>query len=169
MRKILLVLCAVLIVGSLAYAKEKEPKSVKIDEDLLVNRAKVGVQIGKPIGAVFGYHFTNTIEGNLLLGTDFGFDYFVLGANALFTVINFHVGDTLLPFSVGPAAYANFADPFNMDILGVARLEYTFKDTPVNLYAEGGLGVNAFDTVELGWTASAGVRYVFREKAPKKK
>ena len=169
MRKILLVLCAVLIAGSLAYAKEKEPKTVKIDDSLLVNRAKVGVQLGKPLGAVIGYHFTNTIEGNLLLGSDFGFDYFVLGANALFTVINFHVGKTVLPFSVGPAVFANFADSFNMDILGVARLEYTFKDTPVNVYAEGGLGVNAFDAVALGWTASAGVRYVFQEKKPKKK
>ena len=169
MRKILLVVCAVLMAGSLAFAKEKEPKTVKIDDELLVNRAKVGVQLGKPLGAVIGYHFTNTIEGNLLLGSDFEFDYFVLGANALFTVINFDVGETVLPFSVGPAVFANFADSFNMDILGVARLEYTFKDTPINLYAEGGLGVNAFNEAELGWTASAGVRYVFREKAPKKK
>ena len=169
MRKILLVVCAVVMAGSLAFAKEKGPKTVKIDDNFLVNRAKVGVQLGKPLGAVIGYHFTNTIEGNLLLGSDFGFDYFVLGANALFTVINFHVGKTELPFSVGPAVFANFADPFNMDILGVARLEYTFKDTPINLYAEGGLGVNAFNEAELGWTASAGVRYVFREKAPKKK
>ena len=169
MRKILLVLCAVLIAGSLAYAKEKEPKTIKVDKNLLANRAMVGVQIGQPLGAVFGYHFTKTIEGNLLLGTNFGFDYFVLGGNALFTVINFDVGKTVLPFSVGPAVFANFAAPFNMDILGVARLEYTFKDTPVNIYAEGGLGVNAFDAVAIGWTASAGVRYVFQEKKPKKK
>ena len=52
MRKILLVMCAVLIAGSLAYAKEKEPKTVKIDDSLLVNRAKVGVQLGLPLGAV---------------------------------------------------------------------------------------------------------------------
>jgi hypothetical protein len=168
MRKILLVLCAALIVASSAFAKEKGPKTVKVEPPVLANRAKVGAQIGQPIGAVFGYHFTKTIEGNILLGSNIGFDYFVLGGNVLFTVINFDVGETVLPFSIGPAVNANFADPFNMDILGVARLEYTFKDTPVNIYGEGGLGINVFDETQLGWTAAVGVRYVFQKKAPKK-
>jgi hypothetical protein len=169
MRKILLVVCALLMVSSFAFAKEKEPKTVKVDTDILANRAKVGVQLGQPHGIVFGYHFNKTIEGNILAGTNAGFDYFVLGGNALFTVINFDVGKTVLPFSIGPAVFANFDDPFNMDILGVARLEYNFKDAPVNLYIEGGLGVNAFDNLDLGWTAAAGVRYAFQKKAPKKK
>jgi hypothetical protein len=168
MRKMLLVLCALLLAGSAAFAKEKEPKTVKVDTDFLAGRAKVGAQFGQPLGAVFGYHFTKTIEGNMLVGTNIGFDYFVLGGNALFTVINFEAGKSVLPFSIGPAVYANFDEPFNMDILGVARLEYKFKDSPFNIYGEGGVGINTFDDLELGWTAAVGVRYVFQKKSSKK-
>jgi hypothetical protein len=140
--------------------KDANVKTVQVDGKWLENRAKVGIAIGKPWGLVFGYHFTETFEGNILVGSNLNIDGLTVGGNGLFTLVNFKVGDTIMPFSVGPAVYLNFFDNLNMDALGVARLEYTF-DAPVNIYLEGGVGINILQDVELAWTAAVGVRYVF--------
>jgi len=140
--------------------KDDEVKTVTVDGRWLENRAKLGLAIGKPWGLVFGYHFTKSFEGNFLLGSNFNIDGVTVGGSGLFTLVNLKLGEQIFPFSVGPAVYANFFSTFNMDALGVARLEYTFK-APVNLYLEGGAGINIFDDLNFGWTAAAGVRYVF--------
>ena len=139
---------------------DDEVKTVKVDGKWLENRAKLGLAIGKPWGIVFGYHFSKSFEANLLIGSNFNIDGLTVGGNGLFTLVNLAIGNEVFPFSVGPAAYLNFFDTFNMDALGVARLEYTF-DEPVNLYLEGGIGINMFEDISFAWTAAAGVRYVF--------
>ena len=140
--------------------QDDEVRTVTVDGRWLENRAKLGLAIGKPWGLVFGYHFTRTFEGNLLVGSDFDIDGVIVGGSGLFTLVNLKIGKELFPFSVGPAVYANFQSNFNMDALGVARFEYTFK-APVNLYLEGGAGINIFDDIAFAWTAAIGVRYVF--------
>lgn len=169
-RLIAIVIAMLILVPALALAdqvsdemvqlKDDDVKTVKVDGKWLENRAKLGIAIGKPWGLVFGYHFTETFEGNLLVGSNFNIDGLTVGGNGLFTLVNFEVGTTVMPFSVGPAVYLNFFDNFNMDALGVARLEYTFN-APVNIYLEGGLGINMFEDVAFAWTAAGGVRYVF--------
>jgi hypothetical protein len=140
--------------------QDDEVRTVTVDGRWLENRAKLGLAIGKPWGLVFGYHFTKTFEGNFLLGSDFDIDGVTVGGSGLFTLVNIKIGKEMFPFSVGPAVYFNFQNNFNMDALGVARLEYTFK-APVNLYLEGGAGINMFDDTAFAWTAAVGVRYVF--------
>ena len=140
--------------------KDKEAKTVKVGTNWLENRAKLGLAIGKPWGVTFGYHFSKSFEGNLLVGSDFNIDGVVLGGSGLFTLVNFDIADQIFPFSVGPAGYFNFFDPLTIDVLGVARLEYTFN-IPLNLYIEGGAGINILEGVEFAWTAAVGARYVF--------
>jgi hypothetical protein len=144
----------------LEQLKDDEVKTVTVDGKWLENRAKLGLAIGRPWGLVFGYHFTKTFEGNFLLGSNFNIDGVTVGGSGLFTLVNLKIGKEIFPFSVGPAVYLNFHNDFNMDALGVARLEYTF-DAPINLYLEGGAGINVFNDVEFAWTAAVGVRYVF--------
>lgn len=140
--------------------KDKEAKTVKVNTKWLEHRAKLGLAIGKPWGLTFGYHFSKTFEGNLLLGSNFDIDGVTVGGSGLFTLVNLDIADQIFPLSVGPAAYLNFFKTFTIDALGVARLEYTFN-IPLNLYIEGGVGINILDDIEFAWTAAVGVRYVF--------
>jgi hypothetical protein len=140
--------------------KDKEAKTVKVGTKWLENRAKLGLAIGKPWGITFGYHFSKSFEGNLLVGSDFNMDGVVVGGSGLFTLVNFDISDQIFPFSIGPAAHLNFFNTFTIDALGVARIEYTF-DIPLNLYIEGGLGINILDDIEFAWTAAVAARYVF--------
>ena len=162
---VLLVLPAVALADELAdelelLQKDKEAKTVKVDTKWLENRAKLGLAIGKPWGLTFGYRFMKSFEGNLLVGSNFNIDGVTVGGSGLFTLVNFDISGQIFPFSVGPAAYFNFFDPFTVDVLGVARIEYTF-DIPLNLYLEGGAGINIPEDIEFAWTAAVGVRYVF--------
>jgi hypothetical protein len=140
--------------------KDKEAKTVKVDTKWLENRAKLGLAIGKPWGLTFGYRFMKSFEGNLLVGSNFNMDGVIVGGSGLFTLVNFDIAGEIFPFSVGPAAHFNFFDPFTIDALGVARLEYTF-DIPLNLYLEGGAGISMLDDIEFAWTAAVAARYVF--------
>jgi hypothetical protein len=172
MKRLLVILIVVLFVlPTVAFAdklgdelellkKDKEAKTVKVDTKWLENRAKLGLAIGQPWGLTFGYRFLKSFEGNVLVGSNFNMDGVTVGGSGLFTLVKFDISDQIFPFSVGPAAYFNFFDPLTIDVLGVARLEYTF-DIPLNLYIEGGAGINILDDVEFAWTAAVGVRYVF--------
>jgi opacity protein-like surface antigen len=171
MKRLLLILIVVLLtvpMASFADDRADDPellqdegaKTVTIDTKWLDDRAKLGLAIGYPWGVTFGYHFTKTFELNILLGSRFDLDTFVLGGSGLFTLVNFKIGQQIFPFSIGPAVYFDFADPTSMDALGVARLEYTFK-FPLNLYGEGGVGYTAFNRTGFQWTGAVGVRYVF--------
>ena len=144
----------------LELLKDDEVKTVTVDGKWLENRAKLGLAIGKPWGLVFGYHFSKSFEGNLLLGSNFNIDGVTLGGSGLFTLVNLKIGESIFPFSVGPAVYFNFFNTFNMDALGVARIEHSFN-APINLYLEGGAGINIFDDITFAWTAAVGIRYVF--------
>jgi len=168
-RVLLLVIVAVIVFPVMALAEETgdqlellkdEPKTVKIDGSWLEERAKVGLAIGEPWGLVFGYHFTRTFEANILVGSRFSFDTFTVGGSGLFTLVKFQIGETVMPFSLGPAAYFDFGDGTSMDALGVARLDYTFG-IPLNLYLEGGVGYTLFNRTGFAWTAAVGARYVF--------
>jgi hypothetical protein len=171
MKRLIAILIAMLILvpvfafadqigDGLEQLNDDEVKTVTVDGRWLENRAKLGLAIGKPWGLVFGYHFTKTFEGNFLVGSDFDIDGVTVGGSGLFTLVNLNIGKEIFPFSVGPAVYKKFQNHFNKDALGVARIEYTIK-APINLYLEGGVGINMFNDIEFAWTAAVGVRYVF--------
>jgi hypothetical protein len=167
MKRFLILLSIVVFAAPLAFADELEllkkgdtVKTVKIDSSWLENRAKLGLALGTPWGVTFGYHFSEKFEGNFLIGSTFKVDGVTAGGSGLFTLVNLDISDEIFPLSAGPAAYFHFADPFGIDILGVVRIEYTFG-IPLNLYLEGGGGVEVLDEVGFAYTIAAAARYVF--------
>jgi hypothetical protein len=167
MKRFLILLVILVFAAPFAFAEELEllkkddkVKTVKIDSSWLENRAKLGLALGTPWGATFGYHFSEKFEGNFLIGSTFKVDGVTLGGSGLFTLVNLDISGEIFPLSAGPAAYVHFADPLGVDLLGVVRLEYTF-DIPLNLYLEGGGGVEILDEVGFAYTIAVAARYVF--------
>ena len=144
---------------------------------------KVGVVAGQPTGATIGYHFSDMIELNGIVG--FGFGYysslaFSAGANLLFTVYTFDIGGLEFPLSVGPQVMVNLGlnplvDLFGVDGVVDIRFEHTFEDFPLNLFVELGLGVQYYnyewegysgqiytdDYFNFLFSGAVGARYVF--------
>jgi hypothetical protein len=125
-------------------------------------RFKLGLALGYPTGVTLGIRINNWMEPNFIVGSKFfGFTF---GANFLFTVVNFSIGEHgFLPLSVGPAVlmHAGGLLGFQLDLYGVVRLEYSFQSVPINLFIEGGPGVSFVPIVWFQWTAAIGVRYIF--------
>jgi len=128
---------------------------------------KAGVALGYPSGATAGWRVTDKFELNLLLGTKY---YgFTVGVTPLFTLMDINIADQPLPLSVGPQVNLNVGG-FGytaLDLLGVVRWEYSFKDIPLNLYVEGGAGVgismySSYSTSYFTGSAAIGGRYIFK-------
>jgi len=164
-----LILIIVLLLASSLYAENgvtsnKDIKTIKVPID---GRAKIGVILGSPIGATFGYRFSNWFETNFIAGYDFCCSNAgMVGINGLFTLVNIGAGKAgVLPLSLGPQINFLFGGykPFMMDILADLRLEYTFRDIPLNLFGEFGAGIRLFDRngVNFAFNSGLGIRYVF--------
>ncbi|MDA3810657.1 MAG: hypothetical protein PF518_10075 [Spirochaetaceae bacterium] len=160
MKKVLLIAVALMLTTTL-FANE--------------GKFKAGVSLGYPTGLTVGWHPSEKFELNLLLGTDY--TGFTVGITPLFTLTNLDISDNNFPLSIGPSVNFSFAQYVTaIDILGLIRMEYNFKDIPLNAYVEFGAGVRitsvtipAFWTIPettvsttgFGWSSALGVRYVF--------
>jgi hypothetical protein len=161
-RTVLLIVMISLIFPVFAEEKkvdDKEIKEISLDAKNLEGRAKIGVALGYPSGIVFGYRLANFLEANALLGTFY--DGFTIGGNLMFTIADIKIKDQSFPLSIGPHVNFHFGDSFDMSLMGFIRWEYTFEDIPLNLYLEGGPGMFFVQGIDMTWSTSVGVRYVF--------
>jgi hypothetical protein len=79
----------------------------------------------------------------------------------MFTLADIMIKDQPFPLSLGPQLNVNMGNEFNMSVLGLLRWEYTFEEIPLNLYIEAGPGISFLKGVDLDWSTSLGIRYVF--------
>ena len=140
----------------------KSNKDINLDklDKKLEGKGKIGLTLGYPTGITFGYKMTNLIEINAMLGL-FAFDQFALGASTLFTLADIVLKDNVFPLSFGPAVYMRTGDKLRTDVLGVLRLEHTFADEPLNVFVEGGAGIEVTPDTGFVGSGAIGIRYVF--------
>jgi hypothetical protein len=135
---------------------------------------KTGVILGYPVSATIGYHFTDATEINGFIGYSYyGGHYYYsgglyLGGNFLFTLVNIDIGGEKFPLSLGPQLGVILGyGSVSLEAVADLRFEYTFRDFPLNLFAELGMGVGIYSMGEpwggVGFavTGGLGVRYVF--------
>ncbi len=179
--KILFIL--IILIPGVSFAAEKSLtedrgiKTISIDSKDIEGKLKAGVILGYPWGITVGYRFSNFFELNGVIGSDY--DNFTMGINGLFTLINLKIYNETFPFSVGPTVYSHFGhhdgdhnyynkhnhdsdeEYTKMDLLGIARLEYSFKKIPLNLFIEGGFGLQVYKFADTAGSFGIGVRYIF--------
>lgn len=166
MKKRILIMAVMMILTISLNAEDKEIKTITVEGNELAGKLKAGIAFGYPTGLTAGWRLSNTVEANLLLATNFlGF---TVGVSPLFTIVNLEIEDEIFPISVGPAVNLNlgFLNSNSLDILAMIRAEYSFVDIPLNLFLEGGLGVNigletSGEAINFGGSAALGVRYIF--------
>jgi len=152
-------------------AEEGEIKTIKLDTKEVEGKLKAGVALGYPWGLTAGYRFSNVFELNGTLGSDY--NDFTMGVNGLFTLVNLDISNEKFPVSVGPALYSHFGyhdgnydkgrdhEYTRIDLLGVARIEYSFDEIPLNLFVEAGLGLQLVRFTGPAGSFAPGVRYIF--------
>ncbi len=174
MKKILLITATLLLISATIFA-EKRVESTKPDGSDAVGSIKAGVVLGYPSGLTIGFRTSDVFEINAHVSSHYS--DLSLGANVLFTLVDINISEEIFPLSIGPAVNINipflanvyyngaYVSNLNFDFLGMVRWEYSFKNIPLNLFIEGGLGLNvAFrSSVPLSFTGSSafGIRYIF--------
>jgi len=169
---ILILIPAVSFTAEKSLADDREIKTITLDPKEVKGKLKAGVVLGYPWGLTMGYRLSNFLELNGVIGSDY--HDLTAGINGLFTLVNIKISDEIFPFSVGPALNTHFDHHDNsgryhdrddeytkVDLLGVARIEYSFKQIPLNLFLEGGFGVQIYRFAETAGSFGIGVRYIF--------
>ena len=161
----LFITCIAAIADEPTQTPNNEDETIRtIDLDsIAAGKLKAGVELGYPFsGLTAGYHFTKTLEGNVIVGSVLDFDRLALGLNLMFTLANLKTGEHLFPLSVGPVAYAEIhSDDTRFFGGGVLRLEYNFEQ-PFNIYLQTGMIISlSANDPEFFWPVSVGFRYVF--------
>ena len=162
MRKIILFFLILLLLFPVfvsAQTEDKDIPEINLSTAELEGKAKAGLAIGYPTGLTFGYRMANYLEANAFLGTH-GKD-FILGSSLLFTLADIRISDQILPLSAGPVVFAAFDNDFSLMAGGAVRWEYTFEDTPLNIYLEAVPGIILIGDIRFAMASSLGVRYVF--------
>ncbi len=163
MKQVLLVLIT-MILTSLSLSADGV-KTIKLDNQRTDDKFKIGVVLGYPTGLTAGWRLSDTFEMNFVAGTHY--TDFTIGVAPLFTIVNLSIADEIFPLSVGPAAYlvVDWNGDLDMDILGNVRIEYSFKEIPLNLFLEGGIGIkldfNGNYLVHPQGSGALGIRYIF--------
>jgi len=166
-KKIILVLL-LLSVTVVSYSAENTVDTIDIDASGLKGKVKAGISLGYPTGITAGYRVSNIFEMNGTIGTDF--DGITLGGSGLFNIVKFRFEGEIFPLSIGPAIYIHdhdHSDHHNkhhhthLDVLCTARLEYDFKEIPLNLFVEAGLGLRVIEFADTAGSLAIGVRYIF--------
>lgn len=168
---VLIMLVAVSYSAVELRAEDRDIKTIKLDTKEVQGKLKAGLALGYPWGLTAGYRFSNFFELNGTLGSDY--KDFTAGLNGLFTLVNLDIKHEKFPLSIGPALYSHFgyydgndknssSDRYTrIDILGVARVEYSFDEIPLNLFIEAGFGLEVVRFVDTAASCAIGVRYIF--------
>jgi len=162
---------AVIYSAEYSFAEEGDIKTITIDTKEVEGKLKAGVVLGYPTGITAGYRFSNVFEMNGVLGSNF--NDFSLGVNGLFTILNLEISNEIFPLSVGPALYShldhhdgnhdkgNDDEYTKIDLLAIVRVEYSFKQIPLNLFVEAGLGLEVVKFADPAGSFAIGARYIF--------
>jgi len=151
MKKVLFIVAILLLTTTSIFANE--------------GKLKAGVILGYPTGLTAGWRPSDAFELNFIVASHYR--DFTIGLSPMFTIATPDIEGERFPISVGPAVYLDidWFGGLDLDILGQVRMEYTFRDIPLNLFIEGGLGVKLdFDGVRLLYfhgSGALGIRYVF--------
>lgn len=168
---IFLIICSSGFAAEKSIIEKREIKTITIDTTKVEGKLKAGVVLGYPLGVTAGYRFSNVFELNGIIGSNY--DDLSLGVNGLFTLINLEISREIFPLSIGPALYTHFDhhdgssnngndDEYTkIDLLGIARLEYSFKEIPLNLFVEAGIGLELVKFTDTAGSFAIGVRYIF--------
>lgn len=166
MKKILL---SIALISIISFSLTADAKTVTIDNKRTNDNFKAGVVLGYPTGLTAGWRLSDLLEMNFHLATHYS--DVIIGAAPMFTLVNINIADEIFPLSLGPMVNIGFDfSPFNnlvdIDILANLRIEYSFKNIPLNLFLEGGGGIKinlGDDTNPIGGQGSGaiGVRYIF--------
>ncbi len=156
--------------SELKLDKDRDIKTISLDTREVEGKLKAGVVLGYPTGITAGYRFSNFFELNGVVGSDF--NHLATGISGLFTLVNISVSREIFPLSIGPALYTHFHhdegsdkngnDEYTkVDLLAIARIEYSFEKIPLNLFIEAGFGFEVIETWDISGSAAIGVRYIF--------
>jgi len=168
---LLLIMIPAVSYSAESVTENREIKTISIDTKKVEGKLKAGVVLGYPWGITAGYRFSNFFEMNGVLGSDY--NYFISGINGLFTIVNVKIAHEIFPLSVGPALYSHFGhhdrnskfdrddEYISIDLLGVARIEYSFKEIPLNLFIEAGIGMQVVRFADTAGSFAIGARYIF--------
>ncbi len=165
-KKILMLSMLSIIISSSLSAQERtslredrDIKTIKLDNKRGDDKFKAGVSFGYPFGVTAGYSFSNFFELNGLIGSNY--HDFTVGGSALFTVADIDISGEKFPLSIGPAFYNHFGKDYKFDTLATVRLEYSFKEVPVNLFVEAGAGIRLVEFAGPAGSFALGARYIF--------
>ncbi len=168
--KKLILLILLLFTAELIFSDEitfpesrgKSEKKVNLDEidKKLEGKAKLGLSLGYPTGITFGYQMTDLAELNATVGL-FDFDSISAGGSLLFSLFDLVAGDAVMPVSAGPAFYFHSGNRTKVDVLGILRMEYSFEESPLNIFIEGGAGIRTVPDTGFTGSGALGIRYIF--------
>lgn len=166
MKKIFMLIIVSLIIYAPLTAQEatslredRDIKTIKLDNKRGDDKLKAGLSLGYPFGVTAGYSFSNFFELNGLIGSNY--HDFTVGGSALFTMAEIDISGEIFPLSAGPAVYNHFGKKYKLHTLAVIRLEYSFKDVPINLFVEAGAGIRVVEFAGPAGSFALGARYIF--------
>ncbi len=126
----------------------------------LKEKTKLGISLGTVSGLTIGYQATDIMEFNAVIDI-FNFDNLTGSINTLFTLFDIEAGSAVFPVSAGPSFIFKTGKNDKTEILGIIRIEYDISDIPLNLFLEGGAGIELSPDVEFAGAGALGIRYIF--------
>lgn len=165
-KKILMLILLSMVISSSLLAQERtslredrEIKTIQLENKRGDDKFKAGIALGYPYGVTAGYSFSNFFELNGLIGSNY--QDFTVGGSALFTLAEIDISGEIFPLSAGPAVYNHFGKNYKLQTLATIRLEYSFKDVPINLFVEAGAGIRLVEFAGPAGSFALGARYIF--------
>lgn len=159
-----LIFCLILVALAGYLSAEDDVRTINLD-DVDAGGVRAGFELGVPItGITAGYHMSEKLEVNLIVGSLLDFNSVALGGSVLYTLFNFEIQEQNLPLNLGPVAYCTIgSEYFGISAGALARIEYDFE-FPLNLYFQSGMIVNIVKDENdplFNWPFALGVRYIF--------
>lgn len=163
MKRIFIISCLLVSLLFSISAEGEDIKTIDLD-NLEAGKLKVGLELAMPVsGITAGYHLSEKLEINALVGSMMDFSDLTLGANVMYTLANLNIQDQVLPLNLGPVFYATFGSEIWLSIGAEVQVEYDFE-FPLNVYVMSGCIYNitrADGDNPINFPFGIGARYIF--------